>query len=233
MSVLKLPGLLDLVRITRGSRLETEKAFRAYYASKPPFNYNTARSVTRGFYSGDLSLAQGLHACHQRGSPIGRPFNAQVVEAIFPVTTERNVLCFDVPGQLFSVRADMHFWVRPLCGFSENRIPYLLFLQPRKLFDLTHVQLGMLASIIKLSLIRDDFSGANIELLDVSCRDGELKRSCDIYRLEDLPILAEEELHAEFEKFANAYDRLIEGGLGDRDTTRPDENPENQMPLIW
>ncbi len=67
----------------------------------------------------------------------------------------------------------------------------------------------MLASVLKMPFVIDDFENADLYLLDASADGDGGNRSPKVLGFADLPLLLEHELNDALSRFANAYDAFV------------------------
>ena len=218
MDKLPVPPLLDLGRLIGSNLLETAANLRLYYNDRGQFNYRAALDCALALCGG-LPLQAAITACMRRGAPAGRLHNVEVVKIIYQVAAGRLVSCYDFPSMPYVFRHDLSTRLPVRSLIIERGHPKFPIFQPRRTFNPSIAGLGLIGSVLRDSIIKDDFASADIELVDMSLYPGTKQRRCDIYSLEKLPLLPEAELQARLQLFADAYDLLI------REEFRPKARP--------
>lgn len=224
MSYTKLPSLQHIAKVIRPSVADTERELHRIDQSTPPVNYSSAWRMARLLYSGDISLRAALDACDRlKPSPNAR-CNAEVVQIIWKDAQGAEYLCRPLKDRFFAIRRDLEIPVRPKFYFVKNGVVYIFWLQPWKTFDLSTVQLGVLASVIKLVFAVDDFEDAKLYLLDTSAENNGLRHP-EVFGFHDLPLLSADELKSTLGRFATAYDAFVANRRPkpERPRRRPDD----------
>lgn len=216
----RLPSIQHVAKAIRPTVEETERELHRLDGGMPPFSYNLSWRVAPALYSGELSLAAALAAAKRLQVPVGVRSNAEVIEIIWRDAQGAQDLCRPLSDRDFQIRKDLAIPVKPKFFFVRDGKVYIYWLQPWKRFELTQEQLGLLASVIKMTFIRDDFSEADLHLLDTSADSEYGMREPKVLHLNDLPLLSEEKLTAALGRFASAYDRFVANRKPQRDQTR-------------
>lgn len=233
MMILPVPSIQDVARLVCPTVPETVEKLKGYYAASGPFSYDHAKRVAKLLYSGEISLDAAMFGCLTTGNPLGRQSNAEVVKHIWRAAQGRELLCYALSRRQFKIHRDLSIGVHPPFYFVENLRPKLYWLQPRRRYALTAEQLGILASVIKMAFVVDDFeeAGAELELFDVSIPQGGSERAPRILNFSDLPLLSESGLQDALERFAEAYFQACELGI-ERAARRKGKRDDRQRPLF-
>jgi hypothetical protein len=231
VTTLPLPAAQDVVRVIRPTVDETEEALHAYYtdSARGIFNYIRAQGLCRFAFSHALPLQQILDGCDAEHTPVGRASNAEVLRLVWEYAASRSITTYLIKAGYFSIRKDMSIRVAPPFYFVEDGKPYAFWLQPRKHYALSFAQLGLLASMVKHTILRDDYEALGLEVCDLSVLGAlSSKREVRGYHLETLNIISGEVIHEAMQRFARAYDRLVARGVQryKRPSKRPTAGPD-------
>lgn len=229
MQPLKVPPVQDVVRFLRPTISETKQLLVEYYTRKKGlFSYEPARKIAKPLYSGEIGLPAALEGCLTKGNPRGRKSNAEVVELIWQAAQGRSLLCHDLKKRDFAIRRDLAIAVHAPFYFVENGQVKIYWLQPRRGYGLTQHQMGLLGSIIRMSIATEDFEGADIELFDTSIPAGSKTRVPRTFNFADLSVTDAKATIEALRLFAAAYDEVCEMDIpkpAQRDKKRDDRQP--------
>jgi hypothetical protein len=232
MDNLPIPPLHDIARIVQPTDIATYVALRDYYEQMSAvFNYRISKKLSRRVFSHEVPLQLALSACKRDWSKVGQTQNAEVVKLIWQAGEGRNVKAYDAPSKGFPIRNDILIRVRPSFYFVERDKVSLFVLQPRRTFALTELQLGLLASIMRLSYMTDDFENVGLEILDLSSPEQKGLRLPQTYTLSNLPLLPDSEVEILLQRFATARDLLIAEGVQKR-TRKPKSHINPTLPMF-
>lgn len=209
MLYVRLPSLPHIAKVIRPTAWATLRELHSLDKGSPPFSYDRAWQMAFPLYSGTVSLAAALEACRRMKVPLGARCNAEVVNILWRDAQRASYFCHPLKERLFPIRRDLAVPVRPRFYFVKDDVVHLFWLQPRKKFNLTEEQLGILASVLKQTFAVDDFENAHLYLLDTSADAEDGQRSPKVFGFEDLPLLTDEALKAAFDRFVAAYDAFI------------------------
>ena len=165
MSYTRLPRLQHVAKVLQPTVDETERELHRFDEGQPPFSYDLSWRLAHALYGGDVSLAAALSACNRIKNTLGARCNADVVQIIWNDAQGAEYFCHPLKGKLFAIRKDLAIPVKPRFYFVKNGIVYIFWLQPWKSFDLSTEQLGVLASVLKMTFVVDDFADAELYLL--------------------------------------------------------------------
>lgn len=197
------------MKVLRPTVAAIEAELHRLDADLPPFSYDPASRIAFPLYSGQITLKAALDACQRIKSPLGARCNAEVVEIMWRDAQQASFFCHRLKARLFPIRRDLVIPVWPRFYFVRSDLVRLFWLQPWKVFDLTEEQLGVLASVIKLAFVVDDFEDAQLYLLDTSAAYATAVRRPRVFDFADLPLLSQKTLTAAFDRFALAYDAFV------------------------
>lgn len=217
----RLPSVQHIAKVIRPTVEETEQELHRIDRGRPPFSYGLSWRIAPALYRGELSLSAALAACKRMKIPIGARCNAEITEIIWRDAQGAQYFCRPLKDRFFQIRKDLVIPVKPKFYFVKDGKVYIYWLQPWKCFDLSTEQLGLLASVIKSTFVRDDFDDADLYLLDTSADGDDGVRTPKVLHFADLPLLSEEGLTAALSRFAVAYDRFVENRK-----PRPDQMPD-------
>lgn len=209
MSYTKLPSIQHIAKTIRPTATETERELHRIDRGRPPFSYELSWRLARPLYSGEISKNAALSACNRIKIPLGARCNAEVVQIIWEDSQGADYFCRPLGGRLFPIRKDLAIPVKPRFYFVKDGTVYVYWLQPWKAFDLTTEQLGLLASVIKMTFMVDEFENADLYLLNTSSDDDSGERRPKVLGLNDLPLLSMPQLTDALTRFASAYDSYL------------------------
>jgi hypothetical protein len=205
-----LPVVHDLVRAMRSTHEETVEALLAIFlGTPPPWSYGISRALSGSAYGHEAPLPALLHTVAVKARTRGRGPNAEVVGLIWDIGKGERVQCHPPhQGRTVSFRHDLA--VRGVSNFYyvENRLPTVVFVQPRRGFNPDDWQLGVLGALMRRTLLHGDFADATIEMLDFSTQSTGTRVPRQL-NLRDLPVISDAELARAMQRVADAYDTII------------------------
>jgi hypothetical protein len=233
MSKLRLPAFHDIARVIGRDADETEAKLYEFYVNPnaAPFNYRYARTFSRYAFARAVPLTQILAGCRRERTKQGKLSNEEVLSLLWNLVAGRNVRTYSLAPQFLDIRKDLRISVALPFYFVENGMPCGFWLQPRKEYALSHGALGLLASIVKLAVLKDDFKELDFEVCDMSAPAKGADRKPTIYRLDSFSILSEAETREKLQLLAVAYDRCVKRGV-QRSERRP-KNPPATGPDLF
>lgn len=214
MKRLNIPSVQDVSRIIGPSDSETVDALIKYYdGTAGNFNYSLSQKIARFVFTHQTTQEMYLQACVRERSKAGRAQNAEVLNFVWHAGAVRKSTSYELKPKVFPIRQDIQIKVNPAFYFVENRKANIFWLQPRRRFALNDTQLGLLASIIRMSYLVDDFQEVGLNLLDLSVPEGSTEREMKMFQLDSLPLVSIAETEALLQRFARAYDTVCASGL--------------------
>lgn len=219
---LPIPPLQDVVRLTGADVDITAENFRKYLrGSGPAWSYGPSKRLARAVFASDMPRKAAVAACGQKGHILGRPFNAQVGGLVWDAAQDRgHFMCHDLTARYLHLRSDMAIKVDPSFFFVEGGRPVLFYLQPRSGHVPSKVGLRVIASAIHSLYAVDEWSNADLLLLDLSKPEGCKERAVVPYNFTKLPPLPTTDIENFFQRFVDAYDLLTLEGV-ERAPRRP------------
>jgi hypothetical protein len=233
MSKLRPPAFHDIARLIGRDADETEAKLYEYYANPYGafFNYRCARAFCRFAFGRMLTLDQILEACRRERTEQGKSCNAEVISLLWNMSAHRSVRTYELAPKFLTIRKDLNIRVAPPFYFVEGDKAYVFWLQPRKTYALNLAELGLLASMVKVTFLRDDFREVGFEVCDMSAPALGKARQPNTYHLESFNILSEAETREKLQLFAIAYDRLVARGV-ERSPRTPKHPPASGPDLF-
>jgi hypothetical protein len=214
MKALRIPSVQDIARIVRPTSQETVLALKQFHETKGGFwNYRTSQAYARLVFDQTLGLTIAQDICAARPSKAERAQNCEVLTEVHHAGRGRKIFSYEVRGKSTDIRRDMRINVRPTFAYVENSVPKIFWLQPRRHFALSIVQLGFLASLVRKVYLVDDFEKVQLEIFDLSVPEGSKDRRVTLYRSSDLPEFSDAEIDQFLSVFAEAHDVLIRTGF--------------------
>lgn len=212
---LPIPPLQDVVRLTGSSVDVTAANFRKYLRSQgPAWSYDPCKRLSRAVFSAEMPRMAAVTACGRIGHVLGRSFNATVGGLIWDAAKDRGqFLCHELTARHLHLRADIAIKVNPSFFFVEGGRPVLFYLQPRSGHVPSKDGLRVIASAIHSLYAIDEWTNADMLLLDLSKPEGCNERAVAPYSFADLPPLPTAELERFFQRFVDAYDLLTLEGV--------------------
>lgn len=232
MSKLRPPAFHDIARMIGRDADETEANLYSYYTNPfgAFFNYRRSQVLSRFAFGRMLPLEQILQGCQAERTEQGKNCNTEVLRLLWERSANRSVKVFTLAPKYLNIRKDLNIRVSPPFYFVEGEKAYVFWLQPRKGFAYNVGQLGLLASMVKATFLRDDFREVGFELCDMSGPEGK-DREPHTYHLESLNIISEDETREKLQLFAIAYDRCVARGV-ERSKRAPREQPPSGPDLF-
>lgn len=208
MGKLRLPAFHDIARLVGSDVDETEANLYEYYANPDgaPFNYQRARKFARFAFGRMLPLQQILDSCQNERTDQGRKSNEEVLRRLWNVSEGRAVRTYELGARWLAIRKDLRIRVQLPFYFVESGSACTFWLQPRKTYALDLGDLGLLASMVKLAVLVDDFQDVDFEVCDMSSAAAGRPRETTTYRLGSFDVLSEEQTRAKLQLLAIAYD---------------------------
>jgi hypothetical protein len=233
MSKLRLPAFYDIARLIGRDADETEARLYNYYVNPDAafFNYRYARTSCRFAFGRMLSLEQILGGCKREKTEQGRTCNSEVLRLLWGMTHGRRVHTYELAAKYLTIRKDLHIRVAPPFYFVEDGKASIFWFQPRKSYALSLGDFALLASIIKLTYLVDDFSDVGLEICDLSSPAKNKGRMPTTYTLDSFRILTEGETRERLRLLVIAYDRLVARGV--QRTQRTPKHPPTAGPDLF
>lgn len=132
---------------------------------------------------------------------------------LWEIAKGRSVQTYELAPRFLAIRRDLTIRVALPFYFVENGKASAFWLQPRKHYALNLGELGLLASMVKLAVLVDDFRDLDFEVCDMSAPAADQDREPTIYNLDSFNILSEAQTAEKMQLLAIAYDRLIARGV--------------------
>jgi hypothetical protein len=228
VSKLRLPAFHDIARLIGRDVDETEAKLYEYYVNPYGsfFNYRCARTLSPYAFGRKLPLQQILDGCKRERTEQGKSCNSEVIRLLWDMTKGRSVQTYELAPRFLAIRYDLNIRVALPFYFVEDGKACAFWLQPRKFYALNVGELALLASMVKLAVLVNDFRNVDFELCDMSAPAAGKDRKPTIYRLDSFNILSEAETREKLQILAVAYDRLVARGV-----QRSQRTPKQQPPL--
>jgi hypothetical protein len=238
MPIPPLPPCHDIVRFVRSTPEETEFVLLEHLKREPTrWSYQKARSLAPFAFTGDVPLSALKHACEQARMPsVGRAATWDVIQLIHGAGANRAVQCHGMDDGRLRVRQDLTLRVAADFYFVENGRAVVFWLQPRRLYAFTDLQLGMFGALLRRALLRGDFAGADVEILDLA-GPAHGPRNPRKLLLDDLPVVDEATVTEGIQRVVEAYDRIskldIDWAVLKRRHTRADSSEPQAPPDLF
>lgn len=212
---LRLPAFHDCARLIGRDADETEAKLYDYYVNPYSafFNYRCARSLARYAFGRMLPLQQILDGCKRERTAVGRGCNEEVIKLLWEMSKGRSVQTYPFAPRLLHIRKDLSIRIALPFYFVENGLAAAFWLQPRKGYSPNVGELALLASMVKLTVLVDDFKDLDFEVCDMSAPAANSERKPTIYRLDSFRLLSEAETREKLQLLAIARDRLVARGV--------------------
>ncbi|TAK87234.1 MAG: hypothetical protein EPO20_05370 [Betaproteobacteria bacterium] len=225
MNKLRPPAFHDIARIIGRDVDETEARLYSYYTNPfgAFFSYHRAQALCRFAFGRMLPLRQVLEGCGRERTQQGKNCNSEVLRLLWERSAHRSVRTYELAPKFLTIRKDLNIRVAPPFYFVEGDNAYVFWLQPRKEYAFNVGQLGLLASMVKVTFLVDDFRDVGFELCDMSAPLGK-ERDPNTYHLESFNILSEAGIREKLQLFALAYDRCVARGV-ERSKRTPKQQP--------
>jgi hypothetical protein len=212
---LPIPSLQDIVRLTGPNASVTADNYRHYLARVPPsWGYSPAKRTSKASFSLEMTREAAVAAGGQIGPKAGWSHNREVGGLVWDLASKRGqFMCFDLPPRWLSLRPDFRVKVDPQFFFIENGRPVFFYLQPRQGRMSGVYSLRLISSAIHTLFAVDEFSGADLLLVDLSKPEKCKERAVAAYSFADLPPLSVSEMEKFFQRFVDAYDIVSAEGV--------------------
>lgn len=181
-----------------------------WHSSIGPFNYEPAHATFPFTFSGRLSLLGLLSSVRKRGNPLGQSSNAEVIELIWNYAKDRIVYPKTMPKLFVNVRRNLGIPVKPDIYYNDSGELIVSWLQPAKFLRLSDAQHRYVAAAIKVAVEDTDWSGAKVEIVDLSAPTGSKTRMLSVFRPDEEELPSDSDLLALLGRFARAHDTLRE-----------------------
>jgi hypothetical protein len=226
MSKLRTPAFHDIARLIGRDADETEAKLYEHYANPYGafFNYRCARTLCRYAFGRMLPLQQILDGCRRERTAQGKSCNSEVIQLLWDMTAHRSVQTYELAPRFLTIRKDLNIRVSLPFYFVEDGKANTFWLQPRKFYALSVGELALLASMVKLTFLVDDFRDLGFEVCDMSAPAAGKDRQPNTYHLESFRVLSESETRDKLQLFAIAFDRLVARGV-ERSQRTPRQQP--------
>jgi hypothetical protein len=171
-----------------------------------------------------LPLQQILDTCRRERTEQGRKCNEEVIKLLWEVAEGRSIRTYDLPPKFLAIRKDLMIRVALPFYFVESGKASAFWLQPRKFYALSVGELGLLASMVRLAVLVDDFRDLDFEVCDMCAPAAGRDREPTTYRLDSFNVLSESATTEKLQLLVTAYDRLVARGV-QRSQRTPKRSP--------
>ncbi|MFN3231447.1 MAG: hypothetical protein ACE363_04730 [Alphaproteobacteria bacterium] len=233
MSMLKVPPIHDIARIVRADGSTRLDDLVKYYELGPgKFNYNPSRAAGRKLVAGTVPYSVAVAGCYKTGSPAGWHQNADVVRLIWKWAEHKDCMAFRIAPSPLKLRPGLAVQVRPDFYYVESGVARIVWIQPRLRFNPSKDQINIIASAISHAFLNDDFSEAEIEILDFSAPSESNERRLISYSMSDLTI-SEPRLIAVLQSFVEVFDALVASGYERPTREKRPQAPDPRQPGLF
>jgi hypothetical protein len=236
MPIPSLPASHDLVRLIRPTLEGTTFALLEHLKRRPsPWSYEKARTLAPFAFDRAVPLSALKGACDAaRMHPAGRTSTWEVIQLVRAAGAGRSLQCHEMKDGRLQIRQDLSIRVAADFYFVEQGRPSVFWLQPRRGFGLTDSELAMFGALVRMTVLRGDFEGSGMEILDLSAPDGKARLPRTL-NWSDLPEVPEEVVTEGIQRVVSAYDAIKLMDI-DWDAVRgrgkPKDKPDHQPGLF-
>lgn len=181
---------------------KTAKKLFSFLKGGPIWNYNVTRDCGRYYIEDQIDLGMARKIVESKGSPIGRPYNREAVEALFAYFGENPldvVRGFDQMVEWFPLGPKIVVPVKPMAVIRHDGGFSPVFLNPWAEIGFDSYQASLYMTVIEESIFRitdfENSSGKIIFLPKHEAVEGGPKRKAVVWERGQFPLLSKTELN--------------------------------------
>lgn len=216
---------LDASRMTAVTSGETALRVSQYFGDSGPFSYQKVRSITSVLLSGELSYEVATAGIEKVKFDLARKCNLDVAELVAECENFRGENFYPLKRVLYSIDRNFAVSLRPETVASVNKVPNLIFLQPRKNATPWAYNASFLRKLLEESYIPDYFDEAKFWLVDTEAdKDGE--RLLNLVDLQSVEPMLDREFRRRIAALRNAWRLHLSGDATKR---KPPSKPDDRQ----
>jgi hypothetical protein len=204
---------------------ETALRVSQYFGDSGPFSYQKVRSITSVLLSGELSYEVATAGIEKVKFDLARKCNLDVAELVAECENFRGENFYPLKRVLYSIDRNFAVSLRPETVASVNKVPNLIFLQPRKNATPWAYNASFLRKLLEESYIPDYFDEAKFWLVDTEAdKDGE--RLLNLVDLQSVEPMLDREFRRRIAALRNAWRLHLSGDATKR---KPPSKPDDRQ----
>lgn len=204
----KPPTVENWARMQYPSNQETTLSMFRFLKGRPIWSYEGARRAIRYRIEDRIDRKMALKGVANFGSKVGRPYNAEVIEAFFEYEAKNTIegipYFSDFSGS-FPLSRIARIPVRPLTVVSAPTGPMPIFLCPWSKISLDYYQCQLFMTVVEeaiFTLVGFESSEAKFLFFPKrECKDGKVRRRPVVWHRGDFPLLSKHELEDQVKIF--------------------------------
>ena len=174
----------------------------------PAWNYLPSQKAAKYRIEDRIDLKTARKIVTEYGSPLGKKFNQELIEAFFAYEAEfpiDGIKAFDDYSEAFPLSRSVRIPVKPLTVVRENGEFTPLFLCPWSKLSFSHYQASLLMTILEKAVFtHSDFENSNGRIMFFPKKPneaGKLFRKPVIWTRGQFPLLSDKELSEQISIF--------------------------------
>lgn len=188
----KIVDALDASRMTASTSNETAHRVSQYFGDIGPFTYQKVRQLTPVLLEGGMPYDVATAGLRKISFDLARQCNLDVAALVSDCTEFRGKSFYPLKRVLYPIDQKFAISLRPETVCSVNRVPQLIFLQPRKTATPWSYNSAFLRRILEETYIPDYFEQAGFWLVDTEADERGI-RSLNVVDLRSVAPMAERE----------------------------------------
>lgn len=188
----KIVDALDASRMTAVTSGETTLRVSQYFGDAGPFSYQKVRTLTAALLEGSMSFDVVVAGIKKVTFDLARQQNLNVAELVSQCEDFRYKNFYPLKRVVYSVDQKFGISLRPETVCSVDKIPNLIFLQPRKNPTPWAYNASFLRRLLEETYIPDYFERARFWLVDTEAGD-EGDRELRLVDLQGVAAMSERE----------------------------------------
>jgi hypothetical protein len=212
--VRKPPSLHNWVRLNHRRRDETSRNIAKFVLGKPRHALAKIYTLVADYITYGLSkeaVAKGLQGIK---NPLVRKLGHEILGALLPWLDKREIRGIEVFHNLqvpFPIGRGILVPVKPTFVFQRDRSLTPVFIIGWASMPFSDFQKSLLATIIHQAILTlEGFEGSDAYIVCVPrIKGSRTERHIRFWKVSEVPLLSEEELKAQFDRFGNALDDAV------------------------
>jgi hypothetical protein len=213
VSLKNTPSIQHAVTLIQRDVAGTVREFEKLEASKIDFSYRPTDRLIKPLMEGSISPELAVRLCEAVKNPKGAKANAELVQAFGGYVRGKKVAWFNpYPVETYRISPDIGIPINPSGYWVDEGVLKVLWLQKWKNRTLDPIQRAILHTILDRRVFAgDDFSGADLEWVDLRAPDKKSSRVVEVRNRKDFGLLSDAELKAYLDILLEAFNQYSIG----------------------
>lgn len=200
----KVVDALDASRMTAVTSGETALRVSQYFGDAGPFSYQKVRRLTPVLLEGDMPYDVAVAGIHKITFALARKCNLDVAEIVAECEQFRHRNFYPLKRVVYPIDQKFGVSLRPETVCSVDKVPNLIFLQPRKNATPWAYNASFLRRLLEETYVPDYFERARFWLVDTEA-DAKGDRCLNLVDLQAVAAMSEREFVRRIAALRNAW----------------------------